>query len=206
MSIVQAPSVIGSEHNGMLMTAGEFDSAEEWDDINVYELINGVLVVNPPPSIGERGPNELLGRLLWNYHDQHPQGSSLDYTVGEHLVSTPANRRRADRVIWTGLGRVPDVDRDLPSIVVEFVSAGRRSRVRDYEAKRNEYGDLGIIEYWIIDRFQRQMTVIRYSNSQQTAQVVEETGTYLSPLLPGFELAVGRLIAEADRFSSGKKP
>ena len=107
--------------------------------------------------------------------------------------------------ISPGLGRVPDVDRDFPSIVVEFVSAGRRSRVRDYEAKRNEYGELGIVEYWIIDRFQRQMTVIRYSNDEQTTQVVEETGTYLSPLLPGFELSVGRLIAEADRFSSGKK-
>ena len=54
------------------------------------------------------------------------------------------NRRRADRVIWTGLGRVPDPEKDIPSIVVEFVSKRRRDALRDYEAKRDEYLAAGV--------------------------------------------------------------
>jgi Uma2 family endonuclease len=47
--------VIGPELAGSLMTADEFDTAEEWDENYNYELINGVLVVVPPASEGERG-------------------------------------------------------------------------------------------------------------------------------------------------------
>ncbi|MDX1944706.1 MAG: hypothetical protein SFU86_04800 [Pirellulaceae bacterium] len=62
------------------------------------------------------------------------------------------NIRRRDRALWIGLGRLPDPKVDLPTIVVEFVSPGRRNFLRDY-----------------------------------------------SPLLPGFELPVGRLLATANR-------
>jgi len=61
-------------------------------------------------------------------------------------------------VICAGLGRLPDVDRDLPAIAIEHVSEGRRSWNRDYEAKRRECA-AGIAERWVIDRFRRRMTV-----------------------------------------------
>ena len=200
MSIVQDQLVIGPEHNGMLMSADEFDAAEDWDELYDYELINGVLIVNPPPAIGERGPNELLGQLLRNYQEQHPQGSSLDYTVGENMVPMGPNRRRADRVVWAGLGRLPDVDRDVPTIAIEFVSIGRRNRRRDYETKRDEYGEAGVSEYWIIDRFQRQMTVVTYSGEKSKERVVSEKDIYSTPLLPGFQLPLKRLLEESDKF------
>ena len=34
-------------------------------------------------------------------------------------------------MIWTGLGRTPDEETDIPSIVVEFVSKRRRDALRD---------------------------------------------------------------------------
>ena len=201
MSIVEEQLVIGPEHNGILMSADEFDAAEEWDELYGYELINGVLIVNPPPAIGERGPNELLGQLLRNYQDQHPQGSSLDYTVGENMVPMGPNRRRADRVIWAGLGRLPDVDGDVPTIAIEFVSSGRRNRRRDYVTKRDEYGVAGVCEYWIIDRFQRQMTVVSYADEKAKEQTVSENEIYSTPLLPGFQLPLKRLLEESDKFA-----
>jgi Uma2 family endonuclease len=146
MAIADEPLVIGPELAGTLMTPEEFDSIEEWDELYNYELIHGVLVVTPPP-VEERGPNGLLEYLLRKYQAEHPQGKSLDYTVDEHPVREPDSRRRADRVIWTGLGRTPDATRDTPSIVVEFVSPGRRSRTRDYEEKRDEYRAVGVAEY-----------------------------------------------------------
>ena len=211
MSTAQDRLTLGPELAGALMTPEEFDRAEIGGELHVYELINGVLVVTPPPSEGERGPNELLGRLLFSYKEQHPNGKALDYTLPEHLIAVAGNRRRADRVIWAGLGRLPDVDRDLPAIVVEFVSAGR-NRERDYGAKRREYLGAGIAEYWVIDRFRRRMAVYsgcsgRAASRRAAAElVVPEGEAYATPLLPGFELPVGRLFEEADRLREAKRP
>ena len=195
MSVVQDQLVLGPELAGTLMTPREFDAVEECDELFVYELIHGVLVVNPPPTELERGPNELLGQLLFNYRERHPQGVAMNYTLYAHSIPTEGSRRRADRVIWTGLGRMPNVRRDLPSIVVEFVSVGKRNRARDYEAKRDEYLAAGVLEYWVIDRFRRQMTVFRHDGSRAG---VAESETFRTPLLPGFELPLSRLLAEAD--------
>lgn len=186
---------LSPELAGTLMTPEEFDSAEDCDDLYVYELINGVLVVRPPPDAGERGPNDVLGYLLRAYRERHPQGAALDETLPENLVRTQQNRRRADRVIWAGLGRTPRAKRDLPNIAIEFVSEAKRDRHRDYVAKREEYLTAGLQEYWIIDRFQRQMTVIR---RDQPDMLVREPDVYRTPLLPGFELPLARLLSVAD--------
>src|SRR5882724_5927073 len=95
--------VLGRRHNGMLMAPEEFDAITDYDDLYSYELINGVLVVNPIPSHFERSPNDELGHWLKNYQEQHP--GHLDETVFEEYIRTEKGRRRADRVIWTGLGR-----------------------------------------------------------------------------------------------------
>ncbi len=197
--------ILGPGLAGTLMTPEEFDSAEDCDELYIYELIHGVLVVTPPPSEGERGPNELLGNWLFEYRTRHPQGRALDYTLAEHPLHTPKNRRRADRVIWTGLGRVPNVRRDQPTIVVEFVSAGRRSRLRDYEAKRDEYRQARIPEYWVIDRFRRTLTVFGASGHAVPETVVQENEVYTTPLLPGFELPLTDLLAEADKLERARE-
>src|SRR5262249_51646760 len=117
---------------GTLMTPDEFDAVEEYDEEYRYELVHGVLVVNPIPLAAETDPNEELGPLLRLYRDQHPQGGALDLTLPQQYVRTRDSRRLADRLIWAGLGRVPNRRRDRPTIVVEFVSARRRDRQRDY--------------------------------------------------------------------------
>ncbi len=91
---------------------------------------------------------------------------------------------------WDG---VPDVEHDLPTIVVEFVSRGKRDWIRDYEEKRGEYLALGVREYWVIDRFRRTMTVFRQPPAEPAEQVIDEKGTYRTPILPGFELPLARL-------------
>ncbi len=200
MSVI--PSVanlcITPDMAGVRMSPEEFDAIEQWDEEYNYELVKGVLVVVPPVSEGERGPNEILGHLLLNYQEAHPQGSSLDLTLPENQIKTPLSRRRADRVIWTGLGRTPNVRKDPPTIGVEFVSKGKRDFQRDYIEKRDEYISSGLLEYWIIDRFRRRMTVVRREKDGSAEIVVKENETYTSPLLPGFELPLARLLAVAD--------
>jgi Uma2 family endonuclease len=190
--------LFGPASAGTLMTPREFDRAdfvEGWR----YELIHGVLVVSPIPLENEADPNEELGYWLRMYRGSHSQGSALDATLYEHTVKTGKNRRRVDRVIWAGLGRLPN-RQDKPTILVEFVSAGKRDRKRDYEEKRDEYLAHGVREYWIIDRFQRTLTVYAKQNARYRKRVLREQQTYTTELLPGFELPLARLFTLADRW------
>jgi Uma2 family endonuclease len=195
-----AELVLGPEHNGIRLSPAEFDAITEFDELYRYELIDGVLVVNPVASREERSPNEVLGHWLLSYREHHPQGLSLDDTLFEEYVRTTRGRRLVDRLIWAGLGRQPDPDVDIPTLAVEFVSPGRRSWRRDYEEKRDEYLAAGVQEYCVIDRFRRTLTVFKKTGEGFDASVVAEHETYRPELLPGFELPLGQLLAIADRW------
>lgn len=194
---ISAPTHVGFESNGMHMTSEEFDALDDWDENYRYELVNGVLIVVPPAGAGERSPNDELGFLLRTYRDTEAGKLVIDETMFEQTIVCGGNRRRADRAVWTGLGRAPDPMRDTPTIVIEFVSRSRRDRRRDYEVKRVEYLDAGVSEYWVIDRYSRTMTVFRPDDERT---VITEQDVYSTDLLPGFELPLGRLLSKADPY------
>jgi Uma2 family endonuclease len=190
---------------GLSMTNEQFDAIrpEQLQRGCRYELINGVLIVSPQPGVGERGPNDELGALLRIYRKNPASRGVIDQTLPEHTVPA-TNRRRADRVIWTGLGRAPDFQNDIPSIIIEFVSKRWRDFIRDYQTKRDEYLAAGVKEYRVIDRFRRIMTI--YRQGQIDPIIVTERDTYQTDLLPGFALPLSELLAEADECKPPRKP
>ncbi|HET6882777.1 MAG TPA: Uma2 family endonuclease [Pirellulales bacterium] len=194
----------GPRDAGAIMTLDEFDDAD-FELGYRYELIHGVLVVTPPPLEEERDANEALGHWLRNYQELHPHGKALDLTLPEQNVRTIGQNRRCDRVIWAGLGRRPRsrgpaARRDAPTIVVEFPSSRSADRRRDYEEKKNEYRDIGVREYWIVDRFRRLLTVYHRRGARWVKRLVQEAETYRTPLLPGFELSLAKLLAVSDQY------
>ncbi len=192
----------GPESNGILMSPAEFDVADP-DDFQegwCYEIINGVLIVNPIPLEEEVDPNEDLGHLLRSYQDTHPQGAALNKTLPERYIRLKNSRRRADRVIWAGLGRHP-YRKEMPTIAVEFVSKRKRDRVLDYETKRDEYMRVKLKEYWIIDRFMQTMTVFRRVRDRVRMRVIQRDEVFKTDLLPGFELPLERLFSLAAQWS-----
>ena len=194
------PVFLSAASTGMLLSPEEFDRADGDDDWR-YELINGVVVVSPIPSIGEADPNEELGYWLRNYAEDHPKGAALNATLSERYVFIGGDRRRADRVIWAGLGRLPR-KRETPTVVAEFVSKRKRYQVRDYETKRDEYIlRANVSEYWVIDRFRRIMTVFTLKAGKVHPRVLKENQVYKTSLLPGFELPLAKLLAKADRWA-----
>ncbi len=201
---VARPPRLGPRSAGLLMTPEEFDDARFIDHYR-YELIRGVLVVSPPPGNAEVDSNQYLGYLLVGHQEHHPQGSAIDVTLPEQTIPTAAQRRRCDRAIWTGLGRTPVPERDIPTIAIEFVSPEKRDRQRDYEEKRGEYLAIGVVEYWVIDRFQRKMTVYARSADGFSERAVREDETYETPLIPGFSLPISRLLAHADLWPPKKR-
>jgi Uma2 family endonuclease len=195
---------LGPRDAGVPMSLDEFDAADFEEDFR-YELIHGVLVVTPYPMEEERDANEELGCSLRTYRDSHAAGYAMDLTLPDHNLRTIGQNRRADRVIWAGLGRRPRTRgpaarRDVPAIVVEFPSARPADTRRDYEEKKIEYRDLGVKEYWIIDRFRRTMTLYSWRGMKWIRRTIAERDVYRTPLLPGFELPLARLFAIIDRY------
>ncbi len=86
---------IGPRSAGLMMTTEEF--AQRPDSLRQagyrYELIRGILVMLPSPSISERDPNEELGYLLRVYRNNDPAGSSLNATTSRNAanISTRAS-------------------------------------------------------------------------------------------------------------------
>jgi Uma2 family endonuclease len=199
--IVSTPSrsvAIGPDSAGVRMTPAEFDAIEDYDESCRYELIDGVLVVNPIPGDAQADPNELLGNLLYVFKTTHPNGRLLDKTRPERYIRVQNGRRLADRVLWIGLGRRPNSKTDTPTVAVEFVSRGRRNQHRDYVLKREEYMQAGVHHYWIFDRFARALTVHRQTHGGVVTEVYREQDVFRPDVLPGFELPVSRILAEAD--------
>jgi Uma2 family endonuclease len=194
---------LGPRSAGALLSLEEFDRArfeEGWR----YELINEVLVVSPYPERSARDAVEGLGHTLRNYQESHPQGAALDATLAEETIETKRNRRRADRVIWAGLGHLPG-PHDPPTIVAEFVSEGKVNQERDYVIKRAEYREIGVNEYWIIDRFMKTMTVWTFAADGDRQRVITANQTYETPLLPGYKLSLRRLLDLAARWAKKRK-
>ena len=195
------PLMLDGNSNGYLMSREEFEALtpEDCDPRFRYELLNGVVIVSPPPSDGEADPNDELGFLLRTYK-LTPQGRCLDNTLFEREVATSVGIRRVDRAIWIGFGRPISSKVDLPTILVEFVSPGKRAWRRDYEQKRDEYLAIGTKEYCVIDRFRRTMTVYFAPPMEPQSRAIAENQIYTTPLLPGFELPVARLMQLADQY------
>jgi Uma2 family endonuclease len=63
--------------------------------------------------------------------------------------------------------------------------------------------DLGVNQYWVIDRFRRIMTVFRRNSPKtgvESVLIVKETETFRTDLMPGFELVLADLLAVADKW------
>jgi Uma2 family endonuclease len=82
-----------------------------------------------------------------------------------------------DRTMWR---------RWIPELAIEVVS--ERSVDRDYIDKRQEYWDLGIKEYWIVDAKREQVVVLRRGKSDWSEKRVGPDGVVTTKMLPGFEL------------------
>lgn len=76
--------------------------------------------------------------------------------------------------------------------MIEVVSPS--SGKRDYEDKPAEYLEFGVDEYWIVDPQKKLMTVMRRWRGTWESKTYKPTQSYRSHLLPGFGLALKRVL------------
>jgi Uma2 family endonuclease len=151
------------------------------------DLINGVIYMASPDNWDAGNLFGLVFRLMGDY----AEARDLGVVVGPRIAF-----RLDDRG-----GPEPDVafvrkDREHlaregyfagpPDVAVEIVSPD--SVERDYVAKRHQYREAGVPEYWIIDEENRRVTLLSLDARGRYREVKPRQGKYVSRVLPGFFL------------------
>ena len=143
----------------MLQIKPRFQSFAEYlayDDgtDKLYELFNGELIEVPPES----GNNVQIANRLFLvfallFGTDIVRGHGLEVEVN----GEPRNRYpdltilREEHIELLAKRNTVRLTMPPPLLVVEVVSPGELQRNRDYIAKRSQYQDCGIAEYWIVD-------------------------------------------------------
>jgi Uma2 family endonuclease len=152
----------------MLTTRPRFTTFEEYleyeeDSEGLYELFNGELIAMPPESGWNiQIANRLFLRFALLIGSDRVRGHGLELEVrGE-----PKNRYpdltiiREEHIQQLAKRNTIRLSMAPPLLVIEVVSPGDIQHDRDYIAKRGQYQDLGIPEYWIVDPQTRTVLVL----------------------------------------------
>lgn len=122
-----------------------------------FEVLDGVLVREPSPSVIHQQVSGRIYQVLINYfRNNDPEGkvfyAPLDVTLGETTVVQPdllyISSRQTQLILQTRID-------GPPSLVIEILSSSdpRKDRLQ----KMQIYQDAGVSHYWIIDPEQRTM-------------------------------------------------
>jgi Uma2 family endonuclease len=83
-----------------------------------------------------------------------------------------------------------------PDLAVEVLSPGKKNERRDRKLKLELYSLRGVQEYWIADWKLKTLEVYRRAHGQlRLMTTLQKEDMLTSPLLPGFEVLVGKLFA-----------
>jgi Uma2 family endonuclease len=187
---------IGPDDDGRRMSLAEFDLADGQEGY-LYELNKGIIEVTNIPHRSHFAQQSALVEQLMVYKSQNPEAVHAVGTPDSTkvLIEIEQSERHPDVAVYTT--PMPDVDEIwsiwVPTIAVEVVS--KSSAKRDYEDKPGEYLAFGISEYWIVDEFKKQMTVLSRYRGIWKDRIIKPSQKYTTRHLPGFSLDLKRVFA-----------
>jgi len=171
------------------------------DTNQLVELSNGNLEVLPMPTL----LHQLISRFLFEALRKFSLGCNSGMVVYAPLpIRIRSKTFREPDILFIrqenleqGHGRYCN----YADLVVEIVSPDREAHKRDYEAKRRDYAELGIPEYWIVDPQRDLITVLALGNDGYVVHGEFSRGDRAtSLLLTEFSLDVAEVL------DSGKNP
>jgi Uma2 family endonuclease len=129
----------------------------------LYELFNGELIEVPPES----GRNvQIANRLFLAFALLLGTDRVRSHGLELEVRGEPKNRYpdltiiRPEHVLLLAQRNTIRLSMPPPMLVVEVVSPGELQWERDYVAKRTQYEDLGIPEYWIVNPEEQTVLVL----------------------------------------------
>lgn len=148
-------------------TVAELDALP--DDGQRREIVDGMLLVNPPPKPGHQiGAFEIA--------------KVLDAAAPDDLVVIPGPARvvldvhtalEPDLSVWYRRDLVDNELLGVPLLVVEVLSPSTRSK--DLVLKRDVYARIGIPSYWIFDQRDLSLLVLELQ-AESYAEIAHVTG------------------------------
>jgi Uma2 family endonuclease len=169
------------------MSLEDFEFAEV-EEGRIYELHQGIVIVSDGPEYFHSMQIVVIrGAILCTCNSYHAVFGAMECKLliparesechpDITVYSTPPPGKK-DRALWRTWN---------PELAIEVVSEG--SRDRDYVEKREEYWELGVKEYWIVDAKLAQVLALRRGRSDWIERALGPTDAIESKLLPGFKL------------------
>lgn len=172
-----------------------FEDYLSYDDgtDKLYELFNGVLIEVPPES----GDNVAIATsLLIEFASVVGRAQVRGHGLELEVTGEPKNRYpdftiiREEHVTLLKQRNTIRLTMPPPLLVVEVVSPGNLQKERDYVAKRKQYEDIGVSEYWIVDPELKKVTVLAMQDSgaYQEVGVFQNQQILKSPTFPQLSL------------------
>lgn len=164
-----------------------------------YELVNGELIELPAESDLNVQIAGFLFVMLSQLIPYYRLRRGTEIAVSSRTVTS----RYPDLIVLTeallasleGATRsVVTLDMPAPALVVEIVSPGETNHERDYVAKRSEYAERGIPEYWLIDPEANLVTVLMLDGKTYQAAEFRGSDRVISPAFGAFQLTAEQLL------------
>lgn len=163
------------------LTLEDYLTYNDGTDIR-HEFVEGELVEMPPAIRLHRK----IAKFLEKCFEREIERLQQNREVGRGDVGVRTKRqgrtivRLPDVVVFEGetaqdLNGV-DILPSAPMIAVEIVSTGAKNRKRDYELKRQEYLEIEIPEYWIVDPEKQKVTVLTLDTTAKFYEQQEYRG------------------------------
>lgn len=117
-------------------------------DCNKHELIDGVLVMTPPPGVGhnfvELRANRALSKMIFNseFADTHAVQTGGSFQIGEEALLGP------DLMIVSIPSEPTPPTADT---IVALIEIAWSSRANDLGPKALMYAQADILDYWVLD-------------------------------------------------------
>jgi Uma2 family endonuclease len=172
-------------------TLQEFDEIlRNWEGELPLELIDGEVVMNPPPRTahGIAVAEIILALGEWR------RRSNAGGTIADYFSLRSGEDALGPDIAYWGAGRAPDpaqvrVEDTMPDLVVEVASPS--TAANDRGPKRRSYIAAGVRELWLVDLDVRAITVV---DARDRERLVREDETLVSAALPGFAADVRALL------------
>ena len=164
-----------------------------------YELIAGDLLVTRTPHYRHQHICSRVAAALELWSEKTGLGLTI---INPGLIYSEIDSVIPD-VVWvshTRLAQIEDESGHLtasPELVVEVLSSGKENERRDRETKLKLYSIQGVQEYWIIDRFKKQVEIYRREQGKLmlTLTLMGQDEIH-STLLPNFGCVVNFILGE----------
>jgi Uma2 family endonuclease len=183
--LTSQPSPMNQVTSPIRWTIHDLNALPENEGIR-REIINGELFVTRAPHWKHQNLINKIGRKLEEWSENH-----FGFVIPNPGIVPSSEDSVIPDLVWVTNERLTAIEDDaghltgFPELVVEVLSAGERNIYRDQQAKLKLYSQGGVKEYWIVDRFTKQLEVYyqkKQINSDAIALVLEII-ILVSPLL-----------------------